>query len=198
MAQPIANEGVEKLPEKEKPAPKPVFDIHAKPVRSTQSLDDLRSILAKISAPEKSTSVKANDVTNQKKPDIVKKVDLAAALQKIGATTSELNSKEKVIDLKPQVDLPEASLGKENRPSHDVAKVVTEEKVTKVETNHRDEIARLADEAEATFARLSSQSSQKEKEKEKVEPHSPDDPLAPERIEQMFRSPRNERSPFSS
>ena len=54
----------------------------------------------------------------------------------------------------------------------------------------RAEIKRLAEEAELAFANLEN--------KNKVPDWVTDDPLAPKKIERMFRQPKDERSPFSS
>jgi len=135
------------------------------------SLEDLRAVLATISttAPKPKAEGESGDGTrsdtktstgrheNDRKP--TDKNALAAALAEAGVP-------------KP------------------VAKpVAPEPAVTKASPTDsaKDEIARLAAEAEDAFSKL-----------DNTPARSDDDPLAPKKIERMFRQPQNERSPFST
>ncbi len=162
------------------------------------SLDDLRSVLAKISAPDKKSesnqSPKETYHGSQKKVEPENKIDLAAALKQIGATTEstteELSSDHTLSGTDAEKVVCEPAIPKSSEP---VTVVIISEPnlVAELEpSNHQHELSKMVMEAEEAFAALENKTYQVK--------NGPDDPLAPSKLEQMFRQPRNERSPFSS
>lgn len=138
----------------------------------SSSLDDLRAVLAKISGHNKSntTEDKKDKSTEDKsqsdkgKRSIKKKDnrgDLAAVLKGMDLTSNEPEEKKS-----------------EERPRGSRNKVEVD----------KEELARLASEADEAFNRLDSTAG----------PGDTDNPLAGKKLEKMFKQPSNERSPFAT
>jgi hypothetical protein len=170
--------------------PKPRND---KPSHSSgKSLEDLRSVLAKLSVNDNKNEAKKSDgksVENKiEAKEIERKNNLADALGKIsGGQTGVVAQKENSI-----VDNETESEGRKIK----VVLKSDEMPAQTINPNHasadfaKAEIKRLAAEAEVAFASLA--------EKQPIAEPDKDDPLAPKKLERMFRQPKDERSPFSS
>ena len=168
----------------------------------SRSLEDLRSVLARIStaekkeAPASTASGHTHTQPAQSSKAAPQKADLASALQKIGAVSSAVgtpvNDAGAVVssDQKHKLSANQPILKTE--PVHIQKELVAPAVST---SDHHDELRRLVDETEAAFALLESTT---QTGAATAKPQGPDDPLAPKKIEQMFRQPRNERSPFTS
>jgi hypothetical protein len=153
------------------------------------SLDELRLVLASIrekettptpkaEKPSPATVTPASILTTTSAPvaPSPQKADLAAVLRKV---TGPQPSVEKVVVEQKTVPLPknESELTHkkpDHKPSPVIAKV---------------ELAQLAAAAEEAFKALDNPTKQ---------PAHDQDPLAPKKIERMFRQPHNERSPFAT
>ena len=151
-----------------------------------KSLEDLRSVLARLSASESKTNKEDQNKLDAKETD--RKNNLADALGKISGSKIELVSNSGSRDIKKE----------EENISRKINVVQKSDEVSKslpapenlLAVSARAEIKRLAEEAELAFANLENKS--------KVPDWVTDDPLAPKKIERMFRQPKDERSPFSS
>ncbi len=154
-------------------------------VTPEQSLTELRAILAKLSANETKSTSPDNKLANsnhklsgdqksdykklptpQNQPKLVKTVDKISL--SVTKNHSE-NTDQRDADVRPEVMAAEAA--QTSLPDTSLAK---------------EEIARLAAEAEVALQRLETNTTQN------------DNPLAPKKIERMLRSSGNERSPFTT
>lgn len=152
-----------------------------------KSLEDLRSVLAKLSISENKTDKKAEENKIEAK-EITRKNNLAEVLGKISTNQNDaIRTSEKSV--------PSNRVENESRKLNVTLSPDESSKNTVVQKNPlvdsaKAEIKRLAAEAEVAFASLAEKG-------KAIDKHS-DDPLAPKKIERMFRQPKDERSPFSS
>ncbi len=158
---------------------------------SGKSLEDLRSVLAKLSLADDNTETKNSDKkVEEKKIDskgTERKNNLAMALGKISDSQikSGINTEKRVADNENEgrkIRL----VSKPEEPTNQT--IITP--YSSLVNSAKAEIKRLADEAEIAFAILA--------DKSEVVNSEEDNPLAPKKIERMFRQPKDERSPFSS
>jgi len=192
----------------------------------TPGLDSLRSVLSRISteeaakteASQKQDGAKRSEERHpprESKNDASKsKADLAALLHSMGAvatkapveaapvsaspaTTSALADKAREAEKEsgtvatPQVKeagAPSASTQSVRQVININVAPATPEAAVPGPGREKEELIRLAAEAERAFTQLESKQNEPEK----------DDPLAPKKLERMFRKPTHERSPFAS
>jgi len=154
-----------------------------RPPQGGKSSADLKSILAQIGAAEKNSAEPnkkhSNSVTGKNGAPVSDlKSALAAVLKQVETTSSDVKTTIKESD----VDIRTKSV------------TVKRESLNPNPSNRQhglSEIELLTAEAEAVFASLESNESGVD--------HAPDDdPLAPKKIERLFRQPKDERSPFAS
>lgn len=155
--------------------------------KSATSLADLRAVLAKISSKEnkeegEKTDAKMNgEVKTEEQKREGAKPELAAILAKITPSPTPPEDKTGATATAPL-----APQAKKEQPAE---KTIAKPLENNAPQTAKVELARLAAEAEAAFQAL---------ENTPTTLPSSDDPLAPKKIEKMFRRPSNERSPFTS
>jgi hypothetical protein len=172
-------------------------EFKGKPPVPTRSPEELRAVLSKLAEVEKSKSSsnkvsdnkekleKSENINSDKKePELSPlRSALADVLRQAQVSTLEKSSKEKAESSKIMIkDVPPEVI-KIIAPTPDDAEVIRKEFLAK----ERAELERLTVEAEEAFTQLN-----------QVPEEEIDDPLAPKKIEKLFRTSHNERSPFAS
>lgn len=154
---------------------------------TSKSLEDLRSVLAKLSVSENKTDNKSEKKVDAK--EIERKNNLAQVLNNISHQQTEPISQDKKIVTESHVNEEARKIKVFPRPVEAVVVAPATSDNAQVDSA-KAEIKRLADEAEVAFANLA--------DIDKTLDPDNDDPLAPKKIERMFRQPKDERSPFNS
>ncbi len=160
---------------------------------TNNSTENLRSILSKISDKDKIQKNNSNNTnTRQNLPPEQKNTEptnlrsaLAEVLRKVDATSvRELNQQPKS-EVKNEV---KEETGSSNYFPNITPKDVSQTESLKTKNLDREELEKLAAEAETAFSQLV---------EEPVADIKIDDPLAPKKIERLFKSPSSEKSPFA-
>ncbi len=174
--------------EEEKPRPRADTPKREEaPVKSAPgaktSLDDLRAVLASISAP----AGKEKTAVPPIRTEVTQPVGSPSKHNEItlGATLAEAGVPKPARDR--QASQPQTENRQRERVVGSSSRPHPTPKVTPAPVSQKDEFARLAAEAEDTFSKLDT-----------ATPLSADDPLSPKKIERMFRQSGNERSPFAT
>ncbi len=160
--------------------------------KNERSLADLRSVLAALSTAE----VKDETTTTPSRSEVVKK-DIPEPLRSPKEAPPPRAPLAQVLrEMKPKAVREVSTITQNTHRPSDEVRTTREQPTASVQAQSRTvdavdakaELARLAREAEAAFQALD----------RKDASVPPDDPLAPKKIERMFRSGNSERSPFSS
>ena len=152
-----------------------------------KSLEDLRSVLARLSNPESKTN---NNVSQNKldAKELDRKNNLADALGRISASKIESVSNSGSKEINREVEDKSQKINVVLKSDEAFKSLAATDNLLAISA--RAELKRLSEEAELAFANLD--------DKKKAPVTTTDDPLAPKKIERMFRQPKDERSPFSS
>ncbi len=169
----------------------------SKPPVTSPALADLRSVLASISAKENSdksrnSESKTTERSNQGSTEETKnkvgsptaKLELASALAQVQASAPPSSKEESLPSSKQRPD----GGGSGSRPSQPIK--------VESQSNNQASTSAGADQAKAELARLVAETEQAFASLDNSQVAN--DPLAPNRIEKMFKSPGNERSPFAT
>ena len=152
-----------------------------------KSLEDLRSVLARLSTSESKTNY--NDSQNKlDAKEIDRKNNLADALGRISTSKIESVSNSGSRDINREVENKSQKINVVLKSDEASKSLTATDNLLAISA--RAELKRLSEEAELAFANLD--------DKKKALVTTTDDPLAPKKIERMFRQPKDERSPFSS
>ncbi len=159
-----------------------------KKVVTTKSVIDLKKVLTKISVEEKNKN-------NRQESESTNVIDLKGALRAVLEQlpkSEELNpsivNREQIQPIILIKDEKEEIEKKLVSVEEDVSTIVTKN-AESIESDPRSELERLANEAEKAFLEL---------EQESGKPLVVEDPLAPKKIEKLFKQGGHERSPFAS
>jgi hypothetical protein len=179
---------------------------YQKPVPQAKSMDDLRSVLAKISGDEKTQ--KSSQVNN-----IQNKSDDRDNAKKDGGVNQQTPLRSALAEVLKQVDRKEEVTTKteinfQSEVSHKISfKPASVQNIENISDNESDvqmaraELERMALEAETAFMELENGNPEvqpRDKEKDSAKAPEHDDPLAPKKLEKLFRQPNSEKSPFAS
>ena len=161
----------EERPRVQNPERKHEHESHKRPQQPSKSPEDLKAVLARLSKGGEDKSTKSA-------PEV-----------------SPLRSA--LADVLKQVDTGVHTAGEPVPPPHKPEEVTPAPVHQKPEETkpvaNREEIERLAAEAEAAFSALETHTAPEAK-----QDTASDDPLAPKKIEKLFKSSGGERSPFAS
>lgn len=154
---------------------------HSREMRG-KTAPDLKAVLGKLSSEEKSKVTKNNQVSPQKETVADLKSALAAVLEHVPKPTTQ-----EVVPLPTPVKpaVVETSAGEPSFPADEAIKPPQQT----TPATERAELMELLAETEATFSTLEAGSSTKSV--------VSDDPLAPKKIERLFKQGGQERSPFA-
>ncbi len=134
------------------------------------SLDDLRAVLATISSPSSKPKVESEGGERARQDEREKSPRKES--ERKPSDKKSLASALAQVGVSPKESMPKSGIETSSHVPVSTAK---------------DELARLVAEAEEEFSKL-----------DVVPPRHDDDPLAPKKIERMFKQPQNERSPFAT
>jgi hypothetical protein len=175
------------------------FDVRVKSPQPVRSVADLRSVLTQISAGENSKTPKANSVSSSsykakigeaqkgEAPSNLRSA-LAEVLKKVDATSvKEMSAKENINVAKDTEVVRRSVPVSTTSPIPPVSEKIA---AVPVRNLQREELEKLAEEAETAFSNLLKESP--------TNVNNQNDPLAPKKIEKLFKSTSLDKSPFAS